>query len=212
MEQQVIVFDKAVDFLLQKLRSMPGPLLLAIAGGSCSGKTYLYTQLQQRLVEFGANLFSYVPLDFYFKDIDDPEVPRDEHGRKHFDQPASYHGQDFQVAVEQLLSGKNIHLPDYELTTNSRKSADGELVQASPIVIAEGLFALEFLKQIQTNVLKVFVECDQEIRMQRRVERDTALYDVAARRVRDFFLERIVPGHQMFVQPQKEIADIVVQN
>ena len=60
--------------------------------------------------------------------------------------------------------------------------------------------------------LKIFVECDATARFTRRLERDVKERGRTADSVRTVFAEQVNPMHEIYVEPSKRHADIVVNS
>lgn len=196
----------ALEYLLTET---PNGIMLAIAGGSCSGKSFLAAVLRRNLLDRGITV-SVLPLDNFFKDKDDPDIPRDAAGRKLFDVPDSYRHGLFRLCAEQLSSGMDAYIPDYRKATNSILSDRGEKIKHCPRRIAEGLFVIDFLRDFGGPNKTVFVDTPEEIRLARRVRRDTERFGVTEARVVEFWETRVKPNYIRHVEPQRGEADIII--
>lgn len=198
-----------MDVLINQMKET-NPMLLAVAGGSCSGKSLLAQRLAEDLKKNSLDV-SVLNFDDYYKDKNHLSFPFDEAGRAIFDLPESYLLDEFRHDVEILLSGQSIASPVYDKKTNKRLPGIGRKVKTGSIIVTEGLFVLQALDGLD-NVLKIFIEADNDIRVARRIKRDTGLlHDTEADTLR-FILERVEPYYQKYVAPQIEQADIVIIN
>lgn len=184
--------------------------VIAIAGASCSGKTFLAKRLKKELEQKSLKVVL-LQLDNYFRDWFDHDMPKDHHDRLDFDNPIAYLKEEFLQAVQSLYKHQGVLYPQYDISENKRRCK--RYLKSSPIIIVEGLYALEFLKDFSGNKLCLFVEADREIRLQRRIERDTKKFGVTEQQVRDLFLFKVELNNQLFVQPQIKLGflDIVIQ-
>ncbi len=184
------------------------PTLLVIAGGSCSGKSYLARKLKTTFPDS-----TLVPLDSFFKSVDDPTLPLNEDKKKIFDRPDSYHIVDFRLAVESLFYGQCAYLPKYNLL-QGKVIGGVEKLKASDIVIAEGLFSITMLESLinKANAYIVYMETDYETALNRRIERDTELLGVTKEKVKNIFDTKVMPNHLQFVIPQKNKANLIITN
>jgi uridine kinase len=183
------------------------PLLVTLAGGSCSGKTFLAHELSKNL---GSVSVDFISLDDYFKDALDPSMPRDASGRLMFDRPEAYRLLDLRRDVGNLLEGYSIWTPKYDMTQNAFISPQGRKIRPCQVIILEGLFAIKFFLTFKQQI-KVYLETDYQIALQRRLKRDTENYGVPEVRVRQEFAERVWSNQELFVIPQKKFADIIVK-
>ena len=186
------------------------PSLVEIAGPSCSGKTYLANRVVEKFLGEMGIVTSQLKMDSYFKDIDDSTVC-DAFGRINFDWPGAYHISEFQNNVRLLIKGKDIMEPDYDIQRNRRRLNSGKLVKASWRIIAEGLYAIDVLQGIHTGPIKVFIDVDKEIQLQRMKQRNIK-YGISELAIETTFHKRIYPCQEKFVEPQKKMADIVIVN
>jgi uridine kinase len=85
-----------------------------------------------------------------------------------------------------------------------------EIVQPSPVLILEGLFALADPRIRSLMDLKLYVEADPDLRFIRRLRRDLAERGRTVDSVIRQYLESVRPMHQVYVDPTKAYADIVV--
>lgn len=201
-----------LGLIWQRLEKAEGNIIIVISGFTCSGKTFLAQQLMERLDQAGLS-FSQAPLDPFFLDWDDPDLPINDQGQLVFDLPNSYAQTEYVQAVRDLATGQSIWLPDYDMASNRRISSKGKLIRPQPLIIAEGLYAIRFLQGQHLNLLKVFVEADLlKTCLPRRIARDTRLYGVSAEKVQRVFLAKVVPASLEHIAPQIEIADIIITN
>lgn len=180
------------------------PCLINVAGGSCSGKSYF----SQQLLDYLSCKSVILNLDAYFLDITDPKLPHDTDGLPIFDEPSSYNQEQIFNAVHTLLEYKNIFVPIYNLERNQRTNSESILCP-EPVIIADGLFAIDFLKDFEPN-LNIFVEADDETCIRRRIERDAMHFNLSDKIIRQHYEQRIIPRQQKYVLPQKKFADFVV--
>ena len=202
--------DRLSDIVVRTAR-LNNPVLIAIAGGTCSGKTYLGECLSRRPLEGGWLSTTVIPLDAYFKNIDDDSLPKNEHGHLLFDLPDSYRQVKYLRDVLSLLRGKSIYLPNYDIESNRILSDNGTLLRPNPIIIAEGLFAIKILNNCWPNLIRVYVEVSIELMLSRKITRDTALLGVTREMVERVFCNNVLPYHKEFVVPQRDLADIIVK-
>jgi uridine kinase len=60
--------------------------------------------------------------------------------------------------------------------------------------------------------LRIFIECPTELRLKRRLKRDTMERGLTGQEVRHRFWNQVEPMHQHFVEPLKESAHIAVRS
>jgi uridine kinase len=201
-EQMFEVEDEIAKFT----RTSVTPFLVIIAGPSCSGKTFLAKRLQAELEESVC-----LPLDWYFRDFNDPQLPIDDAGRSLFDTPGSYHQEEYQKDVKDLSAGELIWAPKYDIANNRRVVGERKLISPKREIIAEGLFAIMFLNQHFTNKICVYLDTPSELCLERRVARDVAQFGVTPQSVVRVYQKMVEPYNRLHVFPQLSQADIVLR-
>lgn len=195
----------ATDFTKQS-ELMKKPYLLGVAGGSGSGKTYF---AQALVKELGAEICEVVYQDnFYF---DQSRKFDHDGGSVNFDHPNSI---DFGLLAQKLAelkSGKHIEIPIYDFVTHTR-SEKTLPIKPKPIVIVDGIliFHYEPVRSLFDDL--IFFETPEELRYQRRLERDVKERGRTAEGVRSQFLKQVKPMHDQFVGPSKTFAKTVVED
>ena len=79
--------------------------------------------------------------------------------------------------IEALQAGEQAVLPRYDFTTSTRVVHGGSdrimSVQPGGVVLVEGSMVLESARLRNLMHLKIFVDCDEDVRFMRRLARDT---------------------------------------
>ena len=178
------------------------PRILAIAGGSCSGKSTLAAYLRDYI---GAENCRLVRQDDYYHDI------RERGGSPmvNFDIPEAL---DFGLLRENLLAFKrneSVALPNYDFTTHQRRTPS-EPRNPRPLIIVEGILLLGQPELRDVFDHSVFMRCAPELRLSRRLERDTTERGRTRDDVLRQFHDQVEPAHQSFVSPSQIHADLVI--
>lgn len=209
LEHSIEVLVNIIDVVLNQFKET-SCLALAIAGGSCSGKSLLADKLKEALEVIGVDV-SVLNFDDYYKDRSDPTFPFDGEGKAIFDLPQSYLLDEFRDHVEILLSGESIISPKYDKKTHKRLPGLEREVKPASVIISEGLFVVETLRDLN-DTITIFVETSKDIRIARRIKRDTGkLHDTEAETIA-FIEQRVEPYYQKYVATQKDLASVVIIN
>jgi uridine kinase len=203
-------FDEAIECLLYSATHLLSSLI-TVSGGTQSGKTFFSTTLQNALLKHEL-IVPVVSLDNYFRDHDDPALPRDSDGGLLFDLPQAYHSFEFAQDVSKLLHHQSVFAPIYLKSENRRMNGVTTLLhpsKASNVVIAEGLFAQTFLSDVPSAV-HIYMDTPIEMCLKRRIETDVTEYKVTAQEVERFFRKKTLPYWEEHVAPQKNHANIVI--
>ena len=177
--------------------------LIAIVGGSGSGKTWLGARLQEQFGEDAAGL----SLDHFYRDLS--HLPEAERNAVNFDDPAAIDWPLFRHSVSRIRCGQPIELPDYDYGTHTRRPA-ANTWHPRRLVLLDGLWLLRESDLRALYSLSVFVECPEEVRLARRLKRDQHERCRSAQAVRAQFRRHVAPMHDRFVAPQVQHADLVV--
>ena len=141
-----------------------GARLVAIAGGSCSGKTTLANALRAALSHAVV-----VSMDWYYHDLAHLSV--EERAGYNFDHPQAI---DVALLLEQLArlrAAESVEAPSYDFATHTRTGVLQRLSPA-PYVILEGIHALYWEELRNAADTRVFIELEDHVCFDRRVDRD----------------------------------------
>lgn len=183
------------------------PWLVGIVGGSGSGKTSVAVELVRRVRRRGAQALL-LDMDAYYA----PQgVIQERFGSKpvNWDHPHAFDLELMAAHLKALHAGEAIRKPRYDFTLSDRIGWEDPM-QPGEVVILEGLllFALKELRE-QLDV-KVFVDADADIRLLRRIRRDTAERGRTLEKVMEQYEQSVRPMHLEFVEPSKRWADLIV--
>lgn len=177
--------------------------LIAIAGGSGSGKSWLARRLRRRLGG-EAGLLS---LDDFYRDL--AGLDRRARDQVNFDDPAAIDWELCEACLRRIQAGEPCTLPRYNFTTHTRRP-EGRCWRPRPVVLVEGLWPLHQARLRGLFALSVFVACAPELRLARRVERDQRERGRTRASVLRQFEQHVGPMHDRFVAPQRRWADVVL--
>jgi uridine kinase len=180
--------------------------LIGIVGGSASGKTSLAEALARRFAHCGAYV---IPEDDYY--IDATSIPGFDPDAFNFDEPAAKDHGLLAHHLASLKEGKSIETPLYDFTTHRRRQATA-LRTPAPVVLVEGLHLLASSAIARRLDLSVYVDAARDIRFARRLHRDVTERARTPQSVRYQFDGIVQPMHETHVEPQRRLADLVVEN
>lgn len=181
------------------------PFLIALAGGSGSGKSYLTKAIMASLRESSSS-FSY---DSYYKDCSGMSL--EEKKLFNYDDPSSLDDALYLSHLEALERGESVLLPQYDCPHYQRKK---ETVLFSPkeIVIIDGIMTLQDERFLPHYQLKIYVDADADIRLTRRIRRDMAERGRTLESILRQYTTQVKPMHERYVEPCKKKADLVFVN
>ena len=178
-------------------------LVIGIAGGTGSGKTTLMSNL---IKEFSEDV-TILSHDNYYKRHD--ELTYEERCNLNYDEPAAF---DTDLMVQQLNAlrqGQAIDCPVYDFTVHNRSDAVTR-IDPSRVIIVEGILIFENPQLRELMDIRIFVDADADIRLCRRIKRDVNKRGRSLESVLTQYQNTVKPMHEMYVEPSKKFADIVV--
>ncbi len=186
--------------------------LIGIAGGSCSGKSFMAEKLRDAL---GASCRGIISLDRYYHDL--KSLPFPERENRNFDRPEAV---DFKLLRDQLgriLKGERVRLPAYDFRTHTRKPEQEwtEISLSGPgrerdLLILEGLH-LFWDSGIRDLIdLKIFIDTGTDTCLYRRLNRDVKQRGRTEQSVREVFEKTVIPMYRKYVLPTRKFSDLVV--
>lgn len=180
------------------------PLVIAIAGGSGSGKTTVANVI---LSKVGSHRIAYLPHDAYYRDL--TSLPPTQRAEVNFDHPESLETELLIDHINTLKSWRPIDLPVYDFTHHSRTE---ETIRVNPqrVVIVEGILIFVETRLRELFDIKIFVDTDADIRFIRRLTRDIQERGRSTEMVVHQYLSTVRPMHLEFVEPSKRYADIII--
>ena len=178
-------------------------LIIGVAGGSGSGKTTLTDALLQR---FNGKI-SILHHDDYYRSNDG--LTYEERCRINYDCPTAFETEKMIEHLVSLKEGKEILCPTYDYTVHNRAKETVRILP-NPVILVEGILILADEQLRNLMDIKVFVDADPDIRLARRVLRDTEKRGRSVRSVMDQWQETVKPMYEIYVEPSKKHADIIV--
>jgi uridine kinase len=180
------------------------PIVIAIAGGSGSGKTTVANVILERV---GADRIAYLPHDAYYRDLDDLRPAQK--SQINFDHPDSLETDLFIQHIQQLKASNPIELPVYDFALCKRTDRTIH-IEPQRVIVVEGIliFAEPALRELFD--VKIFVDTDPDIRFIRRLERDIVERGRTTENVIHQYMQTVRPMHLEFVEPSKRYADVII--
>ena len=178
-------------------------LTVGIAGGSGSGKTTITDLLKKRF----AGHITVINHDDYYNAHHD--MTYDERAKINYDSPDAF---DTALMVEHLKKLQNfepIYCPVYDYTVHDR-SDDVRLIEPAEVLIIDGILVLAEPELRDCMDIKIFVDTDADIRILRRIVRDVNERKRTLESVISQYVNTVKPMHEMYVEPSKKFADIII--
>lgn len=179
-------------------------IVIGIAGGSGSGKTTLAKAIYETI---GEENITFISHDSYYRDLS--HLTLEQRANQNFDHPDSLDTELLVQHVKALKQGKSVCVPSYDYTTHSRVSGT-TLAAPRPVVLVEGILIFSDAPLYATMDIKIFVDTDDDIRLIRRIQRDTVERGRSLSGIINQYMTTVRPMHIQFVEPSKRNADIIV--
>lgn len=180
------------------------PLILGIAGGSGSGKSTVVKRMVQAL---GDDVVSVIHHDWYYRDL--AHIPYEERTRVNFDHPDSLETELLTRHLALLTAGHSIEAPTYEFASHTRAQAT-RTIHPTPLVILDGILVLAHPELREVIDFAVYVDTAPDVRLIRRVRRDTVERGRSPESVLNQYERTVRPMHLEFVAPSRDHADMIV--
>ena len=179
-------------------------VILGIAGGTGSGKTFIVDNL---VSTYTSNNINVINLDSYYKDLS--HMGHQDRVKQNFDHPNSIDIDLIISHLKQISDGNDIDIPIYDFSNHVRLETTKTISQSN-VIIVEGIFALHYMQLRKLYTLNVFIETSEDIRFQRRLSRDTKERGRTIGSIKDQFESTVLPMHEKFIGPSKQFADLII--
>ena len=183
---------------------MRKPLIIGIAGGAGSGKSTISEKLKSIN---GENKVQIIEQNSFVKDFSSMNF--DERKKLNFEHPDSY---DFDYLVrilKDLALGNDVSIPSFDFVTLERTD-NFQTITPKDIIIVEGSLILYEKKFRDLFDIKVFIDTDSDIRLIRRIIRDTKEKSMPLEKIILEYISVVKPTNINFVEPTKRFADIII--
>ena len=181
-------------------------IIIGVCGGTGSGKTTIVNQI---VSDFNTSDIQVISQDAYYKD--NSNITYEARCLLNFDHPEAI---DFELLYQHLSALKNgetIEQPVYNFKTHNRTDKTLE-ISPKKILILEGILIMNYPKLRSLLDLKVFIDTNSDMRMERRVNRDISERGRTPKEVMDRYINTLKPMHDQFIEPMKIHADVVIEN
>jgi len=182
----------------------PRPYLIGVAGGSNSGKTTITTRLSEMM---GPERLSLIKLDSYY--VVRSDEPLEQRAAANYDHPDAFDWDLLNDHLAALTDGASVEVPIYDYSIHDR-SERREIVVPARVVVVEGILVLWEPRLRERFDLKIFVDTPADLRIIRRLRRDVAERGRTPESILDQYLDTVRPSHELFIEPSKRYADVIV--
>ena len=178
-------------------------MVIGIAGGSGSGKTTITLELVKQL---GPQV-TVITHDNYYRAHH--EMTYEERSLLNYDHPDAYETELLTEHLAALRRGESVEVPTYDFSIHDRSDAT-MTIHPSRVIIVEGILLFFHPELRELMDIKVYVDCDADVRILRRIVRDVKERGRSLDSVIKQYLATVKPMHEAFVEPSKRFADIII--
>ena len=179
------------------------PLVIAVAGGSGSGKTTVARAIDEAVHRESV----LIEQDAYYKDLS--HLPLEERKKVNFDHPDAFDTELLVAQLRLLLSGQAVDRPTYDYPAHTRAAATVRVVPRD-VILVDGILLFADARLRPLFDIKVYVDVADDVRFIRRLQRDVVERGRSMDSVIQQYLTTVRPMHLEFVEPSKRYADIIL--
>mmetsp|Transcript_24191 Transcript_24191/g.53662 ORF Transcript_24191/g.53662 Transcript_24191/m.53662 type:complete len:463 (+) Transcript_24191:83-1471(+) len=181
------------------------PFVIGIAGGTASGKTTVCDRIIQSLSDQRVVLIS---LDEFYRDLTEEECANVTD--VNFDDPSLFDVPALLSCLDALRRAEAVDVPVYDFVTNRRSDVQSRRVMPADVVVIEGILVLHVPEILERLNMKIFVETDDDVRLVRRIRRDTTERGRDVESVLLQYTRFVKPCFDRYVAPSKLKADVII--
>ncbi len=165
---------------------MRKPYIIGISGGTASGKSTFAAWLETQLSDLHPQVFH---MDSYFKpDSTRPKAQAHVTGIEYYDD----------------------NCPETIDHPQLKEDLAQAVAQGQALVLVEGLFALWYDWLYEQLDLKLFIDCQADERIVRRLKRNMTQRGLGFDEIAQVYLDMVRYRHQQYIEPTKWRADLIL--
>ncbi|XP_068665182.1 uridine kinase-like protein 3 [Aristolochia californica] len=126
-----------------------------------------------------------------------------------FDHPDAFDTELLLSCMGKLKHGQAATIPNYDFKTHKTIQPPRQ-VNPADVIILDGILILHDPRVRELMNMKIFVDTDSDLRLARRIKRDTVERGRDIQSVLDQYAKFVKPGFEEFILPSKKYADIII--
>lgn len=145
--------------------------------------------------------------DRYYRRND--HLTMSERAKINYDEPKALETDLLIYHLRELMKGNAVDIPNYSFPNHNRES-NTTIITPTGIIIVEGIliYATPALRNLMSS--RAYVDVDADMRLNRRIERDTIERGRSEQSVITQWNEAVDPSEKRYVLPYKDYADFIV--
>ncbi|XP_042010023.1 uridine kinase-like protein 3 isoform X1 [Salvia splendens] len=181
------------------------PFVIGVAGGAASGKTTVCDMIIEQLRDQRVVL---VNQDSFYHNLKPDELKKVH--EYNFDHPDAFDTEQLLSIMEKLKYGQAVDIPRYDFKSYKNDVSPARRVNPSDVIILEGILIFHDPRVRDFMNMKIFVDTDADVRLARRIRRDTVEKGRDIGMVLDQYSKFVKPAFDDFILPTKKYADIII--
>ncbi|KAG4952852.1 hypothetical protein JHK87_038446 [Glycine soja] len=181
------------------------PFVIGVAGGAASGKTSVCDMIVQQLHDQRVVL---VNQDSFYHNLTEEELTRVQD--YNFDHPEAFDTEQLLRVMDKLKHSQAVDIPKYDFKGYKNDVFPARRVNPADVIILEGILVFHDPRVRALMNMKIFVDTDADVRLARRIKRDTADNAREIGAVLDQYSKFVKPAFDDFILPTKKYADIII--
>ena len=110
-----------------------------------------------------------------------------------------------------MRKGVSISRDEYNFN-NPNIISNKIIVNPKPIIILEGLFLFNLPSLSKILDRKIFIDCETNLMIERRIKRDTKIWGYDKYDVLYKYENHVIPAYHKYILPYKKDVDLVIDN
>jgi len=185
------------------------PYIIGVVGGTNSGKSSVCKKIITELNNLGAMSIVAISQDSFYRDLEPEDLELAHKSEYNFDHPKSIDDSAIYELLIDLCEGRPGKIPIYDFKTH-RSTGEFEPVQPAEVILLEGIMLFYYKKIREICDMKLYIDCDADTRLARRVRRDTAERGRTIDSIIKQYTSFVKPSYDEFCAPTKKYADVIV--
>ncbi|KAJ3448297.1 uridine kinase [Anaeramoeba flamelloides] len=180
------------------------PYIVGVCGGSGSGKTSVCREIIKKLPNKRVSLLSQ---DWFYKTLTEKDL--ENVGEYDWDKPDALDLDLLSKTLEKIKEGSAVTCPKYDFCNNKPSTTEFATVEGD-VILFEGIHIFNTPELRDLIDIKVFVDVDDDIRLGRRILRDTKERGRTVESIINQYFKFVKPGFDNYVVPVRKYADIIL--